>query len=369
LDDGADFKVPVLEFDQATRTYKTIGGRQHKLLYLRCFDQYLAKILSYETDRKNPRYGQPVEYQLTFTDPSDASASQVNETVHWSRVMHFADNRLVSEQFGMPRLKNTWNRIHDLKKIGGGSGEMFWRGGFPGYSLETPADSTLELDIDSMREEFERFSNTLQRYMAFQGVTTKVLNPNVASPEDHLNGQLKLICISIGVPMRIFMGSEEAKISSTQDQLTWNKRLSRRQSMYITPKIIRPTLRRLMELGVLPELAAPIVKWPDLNTSTNQERADAAAKMSTAIATYVGGGCDQMIPPLEFMIHVLGMDQVVAEFIMEAMEAYTPEFIASQPDNGGGPNNTPPPVGTTKVKKAVKTGAPTKPGGKKTSAR
>jgi len=370
LDDGAELDKPVLEVDKETGKIKD-STKEHQLLYLRCFDQSLVKISKYQSDPTHPRYGQPEMYDVALSDPrADANAITTRKNVHWSRVLHFADNRLSSEICGQPRMQNVYNRIHDLKKIGGGSGEMFWRGGFPGYSLETPADSTLELDIDSMREEFERFSNTLQRYMAFQGVTTKVLSPNVASPEDHLNGQLKLISITIGVPMRVFVGSEEAKISSTQDSLTWNKRLARRQTVYITPKIIKPTLTRLMALKVLPRIAKPLVKWPDLNTSTDMERGEAAAKMATAIATYVGGGCDQMIPPLEFMIHVLNINPTIAKLIMDAMEKYTPQFMAAMPDNGGGPNNEP---GSgdkvTKVKKSPKVAAPTKPGGKKTSAK
>lgn len=370
LDDGADLSTPVLDVDLKTGKLKD-AAKEHNLLYLRCFDQSLVQISQYETNKNHPRYGQPVLYDVALQDPlADKGAVTGRGTIHWSRVLHFADNRISSEICGQPRMQSTWNRLHDLKKIGGGSGEMFWRGGFPGYSLESPADGTLELDIPSMRAEFERFSNTLQRYMAFQGVTTKVLSPNVASPEDHLNGQLKLISITIGVPMRVFVGSEEAKISSTQDSLTWNKRLGRRQETYITPKIIKPTLSRLMALKVLPRIAKPIVHWPDLNTSTDMERGESAAKMATAIATYVGGGCDQMIPPLEFMIHVLNIHPTIAKLIMEAMEKYTPQFIAAAPDNGGGAANAPGKGDKlTKVGKKAKVAAPTKPGGKKTSAK
>jgi hypothetical protein len=323
INDGKKLHEPVdglplkSEFIEKDKEYK-----QHELMFIRVFDETLVEIKAYEKDPKNPRYGKPVLYDIKLVDPQNdeegAPGKDVSSvTIHWHRVLHVADNRESSEIFGTPRQRCIYNRLHDLRKTLGGSGEMFWKGGFPGYSFEMDPElaATATIDEASLKEQIANYYNGLERYMTLKGLQAKSLAPQVASPKDHVYVQIQAICVAIGVPMRVFVGSEEAKLSSTQDAITWNKRLQRRQDKYVSPLLITPFVNKLVMLGILPKPENLLIVWPDLNTSTNTEKADVAEKMTKAMALYVEGGLSQIMTPTDFMVHFMDMTKDAAEMV------------------------------------------------------
>lgn len=244
-----------------TGEWEGSGTANRSLLFIRAFDEHLIRIDSYETNIHSPRFGQPLTYAVKFADPRNqpltAGAPEPAQTemkVHWTRVIHVADNRKSSEVIGTPRQHPVYNNLLNLQKILGGSGEMFWKGGFPGISFEVDEGlEDVELDPEAIRQEFEKYSNSLQRYIAVQGVTAKMLNPVVADPQRHFEVNIQEICITIGVPMRVFMGSEEAKLAASEDSRAWRRRVKRRQTEYLGPCILRVLVDRLIDIGVLPE--------------------------------------------------------------------------------------------------------------------
>lgn len=331
FDDGGELNTPVrdgvgdLDYDQPPAT-------ELRLNYIRHFDHSLARITQLETDKKNPRYGQPVMYELTFADvrngeiQSGSVAETVNSTsVHWSRVVHLADNRKSSETFGMPRMQCVFNQLLDVKKMLGGSAEMFWKGGFPGFAFEsTPNLNDLGADVTlnaaDLRQQMDAYQNGLQRYFALLGVQVKSLAPQTVPPTGHLDEQYKAIAIAIGMPMRILMGSEQAQLASGQDSMAWNRRLGRRRDKYIGPLVIRPFIDRLIWAGVLPPPADMEYKidWPDLSSPTDTDKAQIAATRTTALATYVSGGVESLVPPLEYLTQFIGLTVDEAEKILQA---------------------------------------------------
>ena len=196
---------------------RTVGKTKPEILYLRPFDEYLCFIHVYETDVNSPRYGLPLMYNLVFLDMTiDAAGasigSRVNRKVHWTRVIHIADNLQSGNVFGIPRMQSMFNRILDLRKIKGGIGEMFWKGAFPGISFEIdPKFVTDDPDFD--KEEFKReiaaYSDGLQRYLTLVGISAKTLAPNISDhPEKYVRVNLEAIAIALDMPIRVFMGSE-----------------------------------------------------------------------------------------------------------------------------------------------------------------
>lgn len=327
LDDGLDLIEPVEGIDDNGGYDPT---NAYQLKYLRVFDETCIEIAKYETDTNSARYGRPYYYNIKMTDPKTmetgnwgAGADNTIQKIHWSRVQHVADNRVCSEIYGIPRMKRVWNYLVDLLKVGGGSAEMFWKGGFPGYAFETQPDALGNVNIDtkSLREELDKYWSGLQRYMALKGLTAKSLTPQVASPEYHIAGLLKFISIAIEVPMRVFIGSEEAKVSSTQDSLTWNKRLSNRQQKYITPKIIRPCINRLIKYGVLPRPEAFYIDWQDLNTVTDLDKSTIMLQETEALQAYVLGNVQNLVSPEDYFIYFMGKDPDTAKKLAAGAEA------------------------------------------------
>lgn len=322
IDDGKPLSAPVDGVDEFGN--KT-GNHVYKLLYLRVFDESVVKIQNTEKDFNSPRFGKPTMYSIAFdasiTSVMGESTNQIQSLVHWTRVIHVADNRQTSEVFGVPRMQTVFNRLYDLRKVAGGSGEMFWKGGFPGYSFEMdsgarPLDASTKAEL---KEELFNYANGLQRYLALQGVKANSLSPQVADPRSHVDVQILLICIALGVPRRIFEGSEEAKLASFQDVRTWNKRLKKRQNKYLSSWLIRPVVNRLIAFGILPEpVDGFLVFWPDLDSPSDDDRATVLVKMVDAFSKYVNGNVEQLIPADLFLSMFANLTTEQIEEIMEA---------------------------------------------------
>jgi hypothetical protein len=331
LDDGKTLTEGVEGFElwgEATgASVGTPTKSSHRVLFMRIMDASLVRISAYETDHTNPRFGLPIQYNLTLADPRTQEAGatvtmpDTTETsVHWSRITHLADNRKTSEVLGVPRMQTVWNRLYDLRKILGGNGEMFWRGGFPGLSLETqPGLENAQLDEEATRAMMADYMNGMQRYLALTGMTAKSLSPQIADPTQSFDVQVKAICITLGVPYRVFMGIEEGVVSGDQATKAWDSRLVNRQHRYVTPMVIDPAIQRLIDYGQLPPpLERWTVEWPDLSSPSELDKAEVASKKTEAFAKYVAGGVDVLIPPMEYLTLVCGLDDKVATAIMEA---------------------------------------------------
>jgi len=322
FDDNKPLHEPVEGMDEEG---EQVGNPKHGIMYLRAFDESYVKIKSTQKDITNKRYGLPTYYSITFeneTSSSSKSSKAGNESViHWSRIIHIADNKESSEVFGTPRMKALFNRLYDIRKISGGSGEMFWKGGFPGFifSMDPKARTLSTTEKNTLEDTIASWSNGLQRYARLQGVEVKGLEPQVADPKNHIDVQLEIIAIAMGVPKRILMGSEQAKLASSQDSENWSKRMKRRQNKYLTPYLIRPFIDRLITLGVLPEVEQYDVVWPDMSTPSEKDKAEVMRIQVEAFSKYVGGGVGSLIPEEIFLKTFAGLDEEqIKEIIKEA---------------------------------------------------
>jgi len=182
-----------------------------------------------------------------------------------------------------------------------------------------------ELDEETTREVMFNFHNSLQRYIALNGMTAKSLAPQISDPTPSFEVQVKAICVTIGVPYRVFMGIEEGVVSGDQATRAWDGRIQNRQQRYVTPMLIDLVLQRLVDYGVLSPTAEPqgwTVEWPDITVPNEKDKADVAVKKTEAFAKYITGGVDTLIPPMEFLTLVCGLDDNVAEAIIDAAKEH-----------------------------------------------
>lgn len=301
---------PELDDDGKPIVELTPSTKERELLYIRAFDEGLIQILERDMDPTSRRYMQPVMYGLNFeTGPFTATAeapqaaaesgskNQELKRVHWSRVIHVADNIESSEIFSIPRLRVHFNRCMDIDKLLGGSGEMYWRGALPPIFFVTHPELGTDVKLESQgaKDSIEQMMSTLQRWGFIPGVTPMQLAPAVSDPSAQIDVQLDAICIKEGCPKRIFLGSERGELASSQDERAWNKRVKRRQYRYVVPRLIVPTIDRLIQLKVLTKPKSYCVKFPDLESLTEAEVADVALKRTQALAAFVAGDCIQMI--------------------------------------------------------------------------
>ena len=330
LDDG------VKSLDEPARPGKSKG-----LLYVRVFDESLAPILEFETDVSSRRFGQPLYYDITFNDPRDQTGSahsiggsSKTQKVHWTRVIHVADNQASSEIFGVPRQRPVWNPLLDIHKVRSASAEMYYKGAFPGISWETHPQLGGDVNVNSttLKEQIEQYSNSLQRYMITMGMSAKMLSPTVVDPTPQINAYIDSICVQKGIPKRIFLGSERGELSSSQDSRTWTKRLNARQQLHVTPNVIVPFVDRLIWLGVLPQPKGYSAVWPDIDSLTPEQQSAIAVQRTEAMAKYVGGNVQALITPLDFLVKVVGMEQSEAEEVVESAGEQEDDDVLAQPE-------------------------------------
>lgn len=256
---GSEQQYFGVQFGPSERQTDTPSKQRLKLLFLRPFDESMVQIVRYEWNVGNPRFGMPVMYRITLNDPRDQHSGvglpMATVFVHWSRVIHFADNLNSSEIFGSPRMRPVLNRLLDLQKIYGASAEGYWQAAFTGIALETHPQLGGDVTIDSadVKNQLENYVNSLQRYLALTGMSAHTLAPQVSDPTSQIAGHIEAICIQMGIPIRIFKGSERGELASSQDDAQWNDRIRARQLGYVTPRIIVPFIDRLISVGVLPE--------------------------------------------------------------------------------------------------------------------
>jgi len=323
------------------------SGRKatRKLLYLKPFSEMMIQINTKDENPQSPRFGRPLLYSLR-SENLNGELEGTEILVHWTRIIHVVDGKLSSETFGTPRMQQVYNYLLDIKKLLGGSAEMFWRGAYPGLAFEVNPERTAGLtstEKKEIREEFDNYSNKLQRYMALVGVSAKSLAVQVASPKEHFDVLLKAIGITLGIPYRLLVGSEEAKLASSADTTTWNRRIKKRQENYCTVEIVHPFIDRLIAAGILSEPKEYTVAWPDLAELDPKDEATIMKDKTDAIAKYVASSGNTLIPPHQFLTTVMGYtDEEAEQFILEA-EEFQDDTIDEDELNDSDEDNRPDP--------------------------
>lgn len=331
--------------NNSSKKQSTSYSKANKLLFLRPYDESLVQVVQYESNQHHPRFGQPVMYRVTLSDyrmrHSGVGLPNATVMVHWTRVIHLADSLLVSDIFGVPRQQPVYNRLLSLNKLYGGSAEMFWRGAFPGLSFETQPQmgGDAEIDQKALSATVQAYAKSLDRWMATKGMNVRSLAPQVADPSGFIEVQLVAICIVLGIPMRIFMGSERGELASGQDDGTWNDRLMHRQQNYITPYIIVPFIDRMIQAKVLPEPTDGYsISWPDLKEVGPVEKASIASARMSAAAAYISSDIQSMIPVQMFLTKELDYTDEEAkeaeEECMKQLQAMNPDVEDGQLQHG-----------------------------------
>lgn len=306
-------------------------GDRRKLLYLRAFDQSLVQVVRYEASMFNPRYMMPTMYRVTLNDPrqphTGVGLPLATVYVHWSRVIHLADNLINSETFGWPRCQPVLNNLLDLAKLYGGSAEMYWRGAFPGLSIETHPQLGGDVAVDraGLRNMVSDYHHHLSRVLLLMGMSAKSLSPQVVDPTAQIAAQIQAICIALACPQRVFMGSERGELASSQDDDKWLDMLRHRQHTFCTPFIIKPFVDRLIALKVLREPEQYHVRWPDLDSLGDKDKAGIALQLVQALAAYQGGNVAAILPEKDLWTRVIGwdeeeVDQLVKDAAKEAAD-------------------------------------------------
>lgn len=268
-DEGGKRKKKEIDSDEPVGNYSltvnlTLTEKKRlKLIYLRSFDESLVQVAQYEMNMSSPRFNQPVMYLVTLNDPelnlSGIGMPSSTVYVHWTRVLHIADNACGVPWFGKPRMQPVFNRLLDIEKVTGASGEGYWRGAILQIFLSTHPSLGGDVTVDDvkLKEMMENMEEGFQRWGSLMGMIPTPIAPAAIDPTPWVDLYITMICIKLGIPMRKFKGSERGELSSTEDEGDCNDVIRGRQMNFATPMIIVPFFDRLIMVGVLPEPKTP----------------------------------------------------------------------------------------------------------------
>lgn len=269
------------------------------ILYLSAFHENDAAINTWVVDPSNERFGFPETYRLDLSSgvPGFKAGTEV---VHWTRVIHVAEDLLNDEVHGRPALKRCLNRLMDLDKVCASTGEAFWQ--LAARILTGNIDPEGEIDgdiMDKMGESLEEMVHGLRRQFLGQGVDLSWLDSTPPDPSGAGDFFLSMIAAASGYPKRILFGSERGELASSQDERNYMGSVNERQEQHAEPNILRAFIDRIIDRGGFdsPGEAGYIVSWPPLFELDETQKAEVNVKKSETAKnlTPLGGDPSDLI--------------------------------------------------------------------------
>ena len=259
------------------------------VLYLSTFHEDAAKIEFFEANTASARFGLPTAYNINLlgdlrTGNPVGDITAKNQIVHWTRVIHVAEDLLNDNVFGTPRMEAIFNKLMDLEKVVGGSAEAVWKIIDRGMALLLDKDASLTPEAEQdINDELERYTHGLQRFLRLQGMEIKNLGGDTADPRGAFAVLSAIISGTTGIPQRVLFGSERGQLASTQDERNFNARIKERMTGFAEPTILMPLIDTFVEVKALPEPEGKVkVVWPDLTSLSDKEMSDIARTQGRA---------------------------------------------------------------------------------------
>lgn len=287
-------------------------------------------------DVGNPRIGLPEFYEITLVAGKGDEQDEVTETVHWSRVIHVAEDPMEDDIWGRPRMENVFNRLEDLAKISGGSAEMFWSN--VGGLLHIAADKDVDFESSdpskSEADVLEEFADNIlealheqRRTVGTKGMELEHVGAGTPDPRGIFQVLKALISAGRGMPQNILFGQETGERASSKDLEEWLGRISERQTRFNGPVMVRQPIDRLIEAeAITPPEVGYEVRWPSLYELDESERAEIAqarASAASAAVDAVTAGGETGIEIVRALVPE--MEQVFDEDRMQELEAFVEE--------------------------------------------
>jgi hypothetical protein len=284
--------------DTALSTPLARLSKPQDVQYLSSFDESAATVTEWVTDPNDARFGLPLFYNIKFSQEDTNAFRGFAGKVHWSRVIHVAEDLLDDEVYGRPALQRVYNPLMDLLKVSASSGEAFWQqvAGVLQAVVDNSKDSKglSDEDMKKLDTALNEIYHNLRRKFIGQGVKLERLAGEQPDPGPAAQLIMRLIAAGTRIPMRLLFGSETGERASSEDQKSFLGMIQERRKQYAEQTILRPFIDRLLMVGALarPTQAGEYtVVWPPLFTESELDRANVSlARANTAKAlTPVGG--------------------------------------------------------------------------------
>jgi hypothetical protein len=246
------------------------------VVYLASYSERHARIDTWVTDRGDERHGLPEFYQIDTSrgNSSFRSGAQTSgtERVHWTRLVHVAEDVLDDDVHGQPVLRKVLNTIFNDEKVDAASAEAFWQLADRILQLKADPEAT-GVDFAAVDQQLQLLYHDLRRTFMMQGGELSWLGGDSPDPTGISEVLATKMAAGAGIPKRILYGSERGELASSQDERQWLGEVRERQETHAEPNVLRPLIDRLVTLGALPRPgdAGYDALWPNLYEPSEQE--------------------------------------------------------------------------------------------------
>lgn len=246
------------------------------------------RVAQWDTNELSENYGEPTMFQFNeaAVDPNENKIRSFD--VHPDRVIIWSRDGTVH---GRSALEPGFNDLLDMEKIKGAGGEGFWKNAKSSPILTVDKDADIKAMAeamgvapdevaDKMDEQVRDWQRGFDRLLMLQGMQAD--SPAVTlptNPDQFFMGPLQSFAASLGIPVKILVGSQTGERASTEDADEWNQTNMARRSNIARPNIMR-TINRLERVGILPKRDWHL-HWTDLTESSISEKIERADKMAS----------------------------------------------------------------------------------------
>jgi len=196
-----------------------------ELDYIQPYGEKSVKVFEWETNPMSRRFGQPLQYQITRKSPNPQNMSMSSFNVHWSRVVHIAEDATDDITYGVCRPELVINNLIDLEKLLGGGAELYWKNAASLYNINIP-ETDIELDpadVEKLKADWQEMEDGLTRVVRTRGMNVSNISPGLmgADPSTLIDKEIDFISGTLAVPKRLLVGSEAGELASSQDENNW----------------------------------------------------------------------------------------------------------------------------------------------------
>lgn len=272
------------------------------------------EISEWDTDEKSETYGQPTMYRYKESGVGGSTSKQRQFMVHPDRVLIWSADATVH---GESVLSPGYNDLITIEKVIGAGGEGFWKNAKSAPVLKIDKDAKLadmaramgvpETELaDKMDDQVTDWQQGFDALLMLQGMEADTLGVTLPQPEQFINGPLMSFAASIGIPLKILVGSQTGERASTEDAKEWAQTIMSRRQNSVVPNIMG-MVGRLVEFGILADKPWSL-HWPDLTESSMSEKIERADKMAGINEKHVRAGGEMLVFTDDEMREVVGYE-------------------------------------------------------------
>lgn len=253
------------------------------------------KVTKWNSEQGAENYGTPAMFQYRKVSPPGTETEGRPEEwadVHPSRVQILAEGAVGDFYDGVPLLRAGFNRLVDLDKIAGGSGESFLKNSartivFKYDAGATPQaipgpDGNAQTSVRAAHEEQARALNrSTDAAVVMQGGDATTLQTSISDPTGPWTTAANEFAASVRIPFTVLFGQQTGRLASDEDKADFANRCSSRQEFELTP-MLEEFITRMQAAGII-EAGEFEIEWPPVNAPTEKDKAELLGKMTAAM--------------------------------------------------------------------------------------